>query len=255
MDKRYDELFNFIHHGSYPVGSNKTQRLSLRRYVSKFTLREGQLFFAGTRRAVKSKEDTRRLFIEFHNSPLGGHGGIVRTLKAMCSRFYWHGMSVDIEQWILECDKCQKVGKPLTSVQPLQCIKVSAVWELTNDNIKRALKKLVNDKQDNWDVFLEATLFSLRSKVQTTTKYSPFQLMYGREAVFPSEVPVDMPLSNIILPGEASYGAYVTKKKGSKEATEAKAAENIAKAQEKQQEASAKKVHKKHQRIVYRVGD
>ncbi|KAG5280667.1 hypothetical protein AALO_G00062660 [Alosa alosa] len=93
------------------------------------------------RRAVKSKEDTRRLFIEFHDSPLGGHGGIVRTLKAMCSRFYWHGMSVDIEQWILECDKCQKVGKPLTSVQPLQCIKVSAVWELVGIDLTGQLPK------------------------------------------------------------------------------------------------------------------
>lgn len=69
--------------------------------------------------------------------------------------------------------------------------------EKTNHNIKRALTKLVNDKQDNWDIYLDATLFSLRSKVQTTTKSSPFALMYGREAVFPSEVPVDMPVSYV----------------------------------------------------------
>uniref|UniRef100_A0AAZ1XXP0 Integrase catalytic domain-containing protein n=1 Tax=Oreochromis aureus TaxID=47969 RepID=A0AAZ1XXP0_OREAU len=175
---------------------------------------------------------------------------------------------------ILECDQCQKVGKPLTAVQPLQCIQVSEVRELigidltgplpktssgfqyiltatdyfskwveafplktksasevaqhlcsiiyrhgcpkrilsdqgrefvnelnsdlckllqiersvtaayhpqtngldekTNDNIKRALRKLVNDQQNNWDLYLDPTLFSLRSKVHTTTKYSPF---------------------------------------------------------------------------------
>uniref|UniRef100_A0AAV2KXG2 Integrase catalytic domain-containing protein n=1 Tax=Knipowitschia caucasica TaxID=637954 RepID=A0AAV2KXG2_KNICA len=66
--------------------------------------------------------------------------------------------------------------------------------EKTNHNIKRALMKLVNEQQNNWDTFLDATLFSLRSKVHISTKHTPFQLMYGREAVFPSEVPVDYPI-------------------------------------------------------------
>lgn len=59
----------------------------------------------------------------------------------------------------------------------------------------RALRKLVNDQQTNWDTFLDATLFSLRSKVHTTTKHSPFRLMYEREAHFPSEVPATLPVS------------------------------------------------------------
>uniref|UniRef100_A0A8C4ZJ16 Integrase catalytic domain-containing protein n=1 Tax=Gadus morhua TaxID=8049 RepID=A0A8C4ZJ16_GADMO len=274
MDKRWDELFDLLSHGTFPAGYDKSQKLNLRRYASKFTLK-GELYVRG-RRAIKSKEDARKLFTEFHSSPIGGHTGILKTRTAMSSRFYWLGMS--------------KVGKPSTAAQPLQCIQVSAVWDLvgidligplpktvdgfqyiltatdyfskwveafplktktaaevgrhicsiiyrhgcpkrilsdqgkefvnevclntslcnmlaiersvtaayhpqtngldvkTSHNIK-ALIKLVNDKQNNWDVFLEATLFSLRSKVQTTTKHSPFLMMYGREAVFPSEVP------------------------------------------------------------------
>uniref|UniRef100_A0AAV2KLH4 Uncharacterized protein n=1 Tax=Knipowitschia caucasica TaxID=637954 RepID=A0AAV2KLH4_KNICA len=64
---------------------------------------------------------------------------------------------------------------------------------LTANFLIRALMKLVNEQQNNWDTFLDATLFSLRSKVHISTKHTPFQLMYGREAVFPSEVPVDYP--------------------------------------------------------------
>lgn len=59
----------------------------------------------------------------------------------------------------------------------------------------RELSMLVNERQDNWDIHLEATLFSLRSKVNTATKFTPFMLMYGREAALPSEVPIDMPVS------------------------------------------------------------
>ncbi|KAF7646637.1 hypothetical protein LDENG_00184400, partial [Lucifuga dentata] len=51
----------------------------------------------------------------------------------------------------------------------------------------RALRKLVNTHQNDWDAFLDATLFFLRSKIHTSTKYSPFMLMYGREARFPPQ--------------------------------------------------------------------
>ncbi|XP_053573366.1 phosphopantothenoylcysteine decarboxylase isoform X2 [Bombina bombina] len=290
MEKKWEEVFNFLSVGVYPSGYNKSQKLNLRRHASKFTIKDGELFF-GSRRAIKTKEEARMLFTEFHSPPFGGHSGIVKTRTAMCAKFYWHGMTIDVDSWVLECDKCQKVGKNLTASQ--QFTKVSTIWQFvgidltgpfpktvdgfeyiliatdyfskwveafplksksaaevghhicsiiyrhgcpkrilsdegtefvnelnyslgnllgiersviaaynpqtncvdkkTNDNIKRALTKLFNEKQNNWDVYLDATLFSLRSKVNTTTKHSPFLLMYGREAVLPSEVPVDMP--------------------------------------------------------------
>ena len=60
---------------------------------------EGELYVRG-RRAIKSKEDARKLFTEFHSSPIGGHTGILKTRTAMSSRFYWLGMSVDINNWV-----------------------------------------------------------------------------------------------------------------------------------------------------------
>uniref|UniRef100_A0A096LZU5 Gypsy retrotransposon integrase-like protein 1 n=1 Tax=Poecilia formosa TaxID=48698 RepID=A0A096LZU5_POEFO len=260
MEFKWGEVFNFISEG---------QRQTLGRYAVKFSIHAGDLFYGALpeRRAVRSKEEAW-LFKEFHASPMGGHTGIVKTSSAMCSRFYWPGMTADIEKWVSQCDQCQRVGHPL-QVRELECIKVSGVWELigidltgplpltscgnqciltatdyfskwveafplktktaeevcqklcsifyrhgcrefvntmnsrldllsvqrsitaayhpqtngldekTNDSIKRALRKLINDKEDDWDMFL--TLFSLRSKTHTTTKYSPFFLMYGRE--------------------------------------------------------------------------
>lgn len=49
--------------------------------------------------------------------------------------------------------------------------------------------KLVSDKPKNWDKFLQSTMFGLRTKKQLTTKYSPYFLMFGREARYPSEIP------------------------------------------------------------------
>uniref|UniRef100_A0AAR2JNS1 Gypsy retrotransposon integrase-like protein 1 n=1 Tax=Pygocentrus nattereri TaxID=42514 RepID=A0AAR2JNS1_PYGNA len=355
MEEKWENVYTLLSVGLYPTGYNKSQRQNLRRYASKFHLKDGELF-NGKRKAIKNKEEAKNLLKEFHSSPMGGHTGIIKTRNAICSRFYWQGMSVDIDNWVLECDKCQKVGKPLTAVQPLQCIKVSAVWELlgidftgplpkttsgfqyiltvtayfskwverafplrckcaaevgknlclviyrhgcpkrilsdqgrefvnelnqslcellsiersvtaayhpqtngldekTNDNIKRALKKMVNEQQDNWDIYLDATLFSLRSKVHTTTKHSPFLLMYGREAVFPAEVPVEVPISTIILPTESSYSKYLDSKMKMMEEIKKTTEDNIHMSQEKQKAAYARKVQKKYSNIVYNVGD
>lgn len=287
MEKKWEVVSNFLSVGAYPSGFSKNEKRNLRKYASKFRLNDGKLFY-GKQRAIQTKEEAKKIFMDFHISPTGGHTGIIKTRSAVCSRYYWNRMTVEIDNWVRECEKCKKVEKPLKVSQPLDFIKVSNVWEFvgidltgpmtttvdgyqyiltatdyfskwveafplktkcaaevgqhlcsmiyrhgcpkrilsdqgiefvnqlnnrlcsllgiersvtavyhpqtngldekTNDNIKRALTKLVNEKQDNWDIYLEATLFSLRSTVQTTTKYSPFALMYGREVVFPSEV-------------------------------------------------------------------
>ncbi|KAL2083791.1 hypothetical protein ACEWY4_021564 [Coilia grayii] len=72
-----------------------------------------------------------------------------KTRSALCSRFYWYGMSVDIGRWIQECDQCQKVDKPLTTVQTLQCIKVSAVWELVGIDLTGPLPKTTVTKAES----------------------------------------------------------------------------------------------------------
>ncbi len=55
----------------------------------------------------------------------------------------------------------------------------------------RALSKLVATKPENWDQYLDAVMFGLRTKKQVTNKFSPFFLMFGREARQPTEVPED----------------------------------------------------------------
>ena len=55
--------------------------------------------------------------------------------------------------------------------------------------IFRALSKLVKQRPGTWDEHLDAIMFGLRTKKPMTTKYSPYFLMFGREARYPSEVP------------------------------------------------------------------
>ena len=47
--------------------------------------------------------------------------------------------------------------------------------------------KQIGVHQSDWDEYLDPILFSVRTSVQESTKFTPFYLMHGREARFPME--------------------------------------------------------------------
>ena len=62
--------------------------------------------------------------------------------------------------------------------------------ERFNQTLQRALLKMVDENQSQWDKFLDSVLFACRTNKQSSTKYSPFFLMYGREPRLPIEIMV-----------------------------------------------------------------
>ena len=65
----------------------------------------------------------------------------------------------------------------------------------TNGNIERfhgtmhsMLAKLVSDNQRDWDQKLPAVAFAYRTSVHETTRFTPYFLMYGREARIPADL-------------------------------------------------------------------
>nr|KYP71832.1 Transposon Ty3-I Gag-Pol polyprotein [Cajanus cajan] len=60
---------------------------------------------------------------ELHNSPIGGHSGIARTLARVSSQFYWPGMHQDIKSYVQQCLICQQAKSsttlPAGLLQPL----------------------------------------------------------------------------------------------------------------------------------------
>ena len=60
--------------------------------------------------------------------------------------------------------------------------------ERFNQTLKAQLQKLVHDHQDDWDELLDNVLFAYRSSQHDSTKFTPFLLMYGREARLPIDI-------------------------------------------------------------------
>lgn len=343
MESQWDQIFYYLRDKTFPADFTKNQKSHLTKHAKKFRVVDGELFF-GNRKAVRERKTAWELFLQFHNAPSGSHAGMIKTRSAICSRFYWLGMTIDIDKWVSKCDACQHKRKvserdkcqhertDLPAPLRRESIKVSAVWQLvgidltgplpvtsdgynyiltatdyfskwveafplktksaaevtqrlcsliyrhgcpkrilsdrgqefvnelnknlcmqlqlrccviaayhpqansldetTNHNLKEAFKTLVSVKQDHWDVHLEPLLFALRSKVPPYIKHTPFLLMYGREAVLPSEVPEDVQLS-VELPDEDSYETSLKKRKEQMEKTCRKLKKKAVKSQEK----------------------
>ena len=55
----------------------------------------------------------------------------------------------------------------------------NGLTERMNQTIKNTLSKMC-DTYDNWDHWLPSALFAIRCAPQKTTRFSPFELVYGR---------------------------------------------------------------------------
>ena len=57
-----------------------------------------------------------------------------------------------------------------------------------NKTLVSMLRSCVDENQKDWDVLLPKILLGYRSRVHTTTGFSPFSLIYGREAMLPIDI-------------------------------------------------------------------
>jgi transposase InsO family protein len=59
--------------------------------------------------------------------------------------------------------------------------------EAVNISLKTILQRTINLAKSNWHLMLYSALWAYRMSVKTATGFSPFQLVYGLEAVLPIE--------------------------------------------------------------------
>ncbi|XP_048093482.1 uncharacterized protein LOC125291015 [Alosa alosa] len=60
--------------------------------------------------------------------------------------------------------------------------------ERTNQTLKRAIGKTLDGHQNRWEDNLKNIVFAHNSSVQSSSRFSPFRLMYGREPRLFSEI-------------------------------------------------------------------
>ena len=63
--------------------------------------------------------------------------------------------------------------------------------ERWNQTLKRMIIKFTTDRKDQWDEFLDTSVFAYNTSKHESTLHSPFELMFGRKAILPIEADLE----------------------------------------------------------------
>jgi len=77
--------------------------------------------------------------------------------------------------------------------------------EAANKNIKKIIQKMVVTYKD-WHEMLPYALYGYRTSIRTSTRATPFSLVYGTEAVLPVEVKI--PSLRVLLEAKLSEAEW-----------------------------------------------
>ena len=117
------------------------------------------------------------LLAEFHNSPIGGHHGALKTYQRLAREVYWRGMTAHIRTYVAECSVCQQAKYlSLTPAGFLQALPIpDRVWEDISMDFIEGLHSLLQGevKRERWkerwglvNQFLEVEgLYFLESRI------------------------------------------------------------------------------------------
>lgn len=100
--------------------------------------------------------------------------------------------------------------RQLTKKFRIQLFKTTAYHPQSNASLERSHHVLTEylktqiDKETNWDEYIKLTMFSYNTSVHEGTRYSPYELVFGRIAPLPSSHPIIE--ENI----ESTYSDYIT---------------------------------------------
>ncbi|CAJ2637620.1 unnamed protein product [Trifolium pratense] len=96
-----------------------------------FSIQHGVLLYHDRLVIGANSDIIPKLLKEFHETPMGGHSGFVRTYRRMAENLYWVGMQKTIRDYVRACDVCQRQKYEGTSpgglLQPLPI--PNGVWE------------------------------------------------------------------------------------------------------------------------------
>jgi hypothetical protein len=108
--------------------------------------------------------------------------------------------------------------------------------ERFHGTLNTMLRHYINEKPSSWIKFLQSVTFAYNTAKQTSSKYSPFELLYGREARQPGEVALHIQKCPYIDEED-----YLTKMTASVQLARKVAHHNLQEAQEKSNQTANRK--------------
>ncbi|PHJ23283.1 retrotransposon ty3-gypsy subclass [Cystoisospora suis] len=191
----------------------------------------------GWKMCVPTREIRREVLQGFHDDALAGHPGIEKTILDIERIFWWPALKTDVEGYVRSCPACALAKASFSKygglLHPLPTPKYP--WEVINTDLIMGLPKgkdgfdaivtfvcqltkmahLVPEQQSInaselgevlWVEVLPMLEFAYNSTVRSSTKVSPFEMLYGFTPEKPVcrkyGLPMQAPAANLPLQAE-----------------------------------------------------
>lgn len=121
--------------------------------------------------------------------------------------------------------------------------------ENLNKTLKNMLKKMVMERPKDWSRYLVPIMFALRDTPQSSTGFSPFELLYGRTVRTPMMLLKELWSGEITTPEDKTEYQYVIDLRSRIEETCALAREELSRVQDKTQKYANRKSRPRNLRV------
>nr|KYP72976.1 Transposon Ty3-I Gag-Pol polyprotein [Cajanus cajan] len=147
----------------------------------------------------------QRVMDEVHSGMCGSHiGGRALVYKVARAGYFWPSLRNDCVNWVKKCDGCQRHAT-LHHSPTERLHSILSLWPFN----KWGLKKRVQDSGASWVEELPRVLWSYHTTVHSTTQDSPFNLVYGTDAMIPIEIVEPSVRTTAFSEGESDQGRRV----------------------------------------------
>uniref|UniRef100_A0A2N9G179 Reverse transcriptase domain-containing protein n=1 Tax=Fagus sylvatica TaxID=28930 RepID=A0A2N9G179_FAGSY len=162
-----------------------------------------------------SHKNPKPVMKEAHSGECGEHQGKKRLYQLLLTLgYYWPTMKKDTADFVKSCHTCQLQANLIhthpTSLQnmatpwpfhtwgldligPINPSSGGYIWILCGYRVLLKVAKMVFDYGKGWSSHLVDTLWAYRGSIKTATGFTPFSLVYGTDAISPTELLVPSP--------------------------------------------------------------
>ncbi|CAF0994203.1 unnamed protein product [Brachionus calyciflorus] len=186
LDPWEDEsLIHYLKFGRFIPGTSKKQIKSITSLVQKYLYQNEKLYVTKDDHTLEIPKPEERLPINEKVHALG-HFRAESTYNGLKDNFYWKRMLDDIRKAINQCLPCQRNNKMIVNYHSAKALKVRNVFDRIQIDLVLGLMKTPDgyirvSNKENWPKYLDYVLMAYRSRFHSVTKFTHFELMFGRK--------------------------------------------------------------------------
>ncbi|XP_073152240.1 uncharacterized protein [Henckelia pumila] len=207
-DWRYD-IHKYLTKNELPSDNKKAREI--KRRALRFAMVDKILFkrsFSQPLLKCLGPDEVNYVLREIHEGCCGNHlGSIALARKALLAGFFWPTMKKDASALVNSCYNFQRLisdnGRQFCSSKvqawckqmKIEQIFTSVAYpqgngqvEVTNRTIVQTLKTRLDSVKGKWVDELPSVLWSYRTTTRSGTDKTPYNMVYGTEAVLPAEI-------------------------------------------------------------------